>query len=237
MAAVRSWEARHAGVDYTLKRYGQHWFSEDTIEEGQALMNEAATFIKSQVAFAYKEMYANSSKLEKVQLTPGLIAAQAALVRLSASFNAALLLIRNGFHNEASAVSRLILEQIAWAYAVRGAINEKALEISPTKAVTLLKAFYPDCGMMYGSLSEESHFTPDSSDYRLYDEDGIVTDVILRSSRRSLLRAVDLLFLTDLYVCVCALLYDRVEADEDRATLKGARDYANRINELRDLYT
>lgn len=90
--------------------------------------------------------------------TLGEFGASLVLERLQTSFFSAHLLYRMGQKYEGHAVSRMILEQIAWAYAASKLDDiEKIERLSPTKSVSRLKEMYPDAGTLYGHLSRKTH--------------------------------------------------------------------------------
>jgi hypothetical protein len=98
--------------------------------------------------------------------TVGVFGASVVLERLPSSFFSAHLLYRLGHMYEGHAVSRLILEQIAWAYAACGSDDMEAIgRISPTHSVGQLKRLLPSVGRLYGFLSLKTHI-----DYASHEE-------------------------------------------------------------------
>lgn len=98
--------------------------------------------------------------------TVGVFGASLVLERLPSSFFSAHLLYRLGHKYEGHAVSRLILEQIAWAYAACKSDDMEFIEaISPTQSVGVLKRFLPSMGRLYGFLSLKTHI-----DYASHEE-------------------------------------------------------------------
>ncbi|MGE0498125.1 MAG: hypothetical protein AB7I35_04015 [Ramlibacter sp.] len=90
--------------------------------------------------------------------TVGVFGASIVLERLPSSFFSAHLLYRLGHKYEGHAVARLILEQIAWAYAACKFDDMEVIErISPTHSVGLLKKLLPSVGRLYGFLSAKTH--------------------------------------------------------------------------------
>lgn len=84
--------------------------------------------------------------------------ADAALVRAANSYYVAALLYREGHMIEAHAMSRLMLEQIAWAFAACKVENYHAAEkISPSKAIGIMKKKFDAIKGMYGALSKYVH--------------------------------------------------------------------------------
>lgn len=95
--------------------------------------------------------------------------ADAALVRASNTYYVAALLYREGHMIEAHAMSRLMLEQIAWAFAVCEVENiDAAKKIVPTKAISKLKKKIEPVGKMYGVLSDYVHI-PIQGHYEFID--------------------------------------------------------------------
>jgi hypothetical protein len=98
--------------------------------------------------------------------TAGQLTASVALQRLSGSFFSAHLLYRLGHRHEGHAVSRLILEQIAWAYAVHSLADiEQIARVVTTRSISSLRKFAPEAGRLYGFLSEKTHI-----DFSVHDD-------------------------------------------------------------------
>jgi len=88
----------------------------------------------------------------------GQFAAAVALQRLESGFRAAHLLYRLGLNLEGDAVSRQILEQLAWAAAVRPLASLNDIDaIEPQSEMGKLKALLPEAGKLYGWLSDIAH--------------------------------------------------------------------------------
>jgi len=88
----------------------------------------------------------------------GAFGASVFLQRLPYSFFSAHLLYRLGHRYEGHAVARLILEQIAWAYAAHTMTEiSDIIRIKTTKAISQLKRRVPSAGRTYGFLSEKTH--------------------------------------------------------------------------------
>lgn len=93
----------------------------------------------------------------------GVFGASIVLERLVTSFFSAHLLYKLGNSYEAHAVSRLILEQIAWAYAAHTLEDLNDIEkIVTTKAISQLKKIAPEAGKLYNFLSEKTHIDYDN---------------------------------------------------------------------------
>ena len=88
------------------------------------------------------------------------------MVRLKASFEAAMLLMRNGFYIELSSVFRLIFEQLSWECYL---FSENEIQAqsdlpklkSPQETVSYLKTALKmnSLGQVYGILSTEAHLS------------------------------------------------------------------------------
>jgi hypothetical protein len=111
--------------------------------------------------FARQHMADTKARLASRPETPdhfGTFAASVALQRLSASFQAAHLLYGLGLNVEGDAVSRLILEQIAWAVAAAQLDSrDEVRKVKAESSITQLKALLPDTGRLYGELSKIAH--------------------------------------------------------------------------------
>jgi hypothetical protein len=91
----------------------------------------------------------------------GQFAAGAALTRLHTSFTVLALLTRYGYGFESATIARLILEQLAWVYAVRNHEDKSLLDVIPQSSIAPLKELLPWVGKLYGRLSEYSHMKPE----------------------------------------------------------------------------
>ncbi len=107
----------------------------------------------------------------------------------------------SGYRFEAAAIARLILEQLAWAYAVHGLDDLSLFEVNPTKTFTKLKEIIPYAGQLYGTLSDEAHISPETSAAYLRFE-GEKSQVIVSSIVETKLVAFQLLLLVDAYSVV-----------------------------------
>ena len=91
----------------------------------------------------------------------GLFAAEAALTRLKSTFQSASFLLLQGHLYEASALMRLVLEQLGWAYSVYEMEGDEFFGVNPTKSITHLKDVIPHAGRFYSRLSNYAHLHPD----------------------------------------------------------------------------
>jgi hypothetical protein len=80
---------------------------------------------------------------------------------------------RMGHKYEGHAVARLILEQIAWAYAAHQSDDLAFIEkIGATRSIATLKHFLPEAGQLYGFLSSKIHIDYSSHNEFLQVEHG-----------------------------------------------------------------
>lgn len=156
MAALKTYAVGTQSVDYMLKRYGDAWeFPPPSNEEVELLQILQA--VRADV-----ESVSNSLCLEpeRPAVASGLFAAVAALARLRVTFKTAMLAARRGYVLEVAAMEKLILEQIAWAYAVHEIDGDGFLRLQPQQTIGKLKEFMPAAGIFYGILNEYSHVHP-----------------------------------------------------------------------------
>jgi hypothetical protein len=134
----------------------------------------------------------------------GVFTAAMVLERLPSSFFSAHFLYRLGHRFEGHAISRLILEQIAWAYAAHS-INEVVVieGIEATRAISELKRFAPEVGRLYGFLSAKTHIGYSSHLEFLGTENG--KNVVFHAHPRYIEFAEIVLSLGDLYGLVWEL--------------------------------
>lgn len=154
-AAAMSLVLGNESIDYTLKKYC------DTYQPKRINTAERAIFRALSEAKAHVESLKNEiCNFEPENVRPGLLAAEAALIRLPASFQSAGFLARSGLTFEATAVCRLILEQLAWIMAIHQCEDDSYFKVLPTKCITKLKTILPEAGGFYGALSEVAHLHP-----------------------------------------------------------------------------
>lgn len=129
---------------------------------------------------AFQEMYfagtrhmdATMERMASSEPSAGELFADAALARARNTYYVAGLLYREGHLIEAHAMSRLMLEQMAWAFAVKDVEEpEEAKRIVPTKAIGKLKKKIDPVGKMYGILSNYVHI-PIEGHYEFIDLTG-----------------------------------------------------------------
>jgi hypothetical protein len=192
-----------SSLDYTKKRYS---VPDVEPEPETPDMKAYDLYIKSYAA-AKEYVYRIISKLQPEGVPPprdGVFGASLVLQRLPDSFFSAHILYLLGYRYEGHAVARLILEQIAWAYAAVKMIHIGGISrIVTTKAVSQLRKALPAAGKLYGYLSEKAHI--DYSDHHdfLFMEKGRYK--ILRTQRNYGEYSSVLLSLADLFGIVYEL--------------------------------
>jgi hypothetical protein len=153
-AAVLASSLGLASLDYTKRRYCN--------EEPDQQKNEVTRYIEAYKT-AKTHIHTVMSRLSTEGKQPpslGVFGASLVLERLPSSFFSAHLLYRLGNEYDAHAVSRLILEQIAWAHCAYSCDNiEKIRTIITTKTLSKLKNVFPKCGRLYSFLSRKAHIS------------------------------------------------------------------------------
>jgi hypothetical protein len=121
----------------------------------------------------------------------GVFASSIVLERLSASFFCAHLLYSLGHRYEGHSISRLILEQVAWAYQAHCQQNVDAIQrIETTRSISKLKTILPQVGRLYGFLSAKTHIDYDSHREFLQAGDGVN---IIQHAQREFIEYTDVL--------------------------------------------
>lgn len=143
-----------------------------------------------------------SRRVDQVEPYAGEVYSDAALHRAESSFYAAGLLFRIGNLFEAQAIARIILEQVAWSYAVGSSQSlAAAIKIEPSKAVSALRKILPASGRLYGELSRAAHIGV-TSHTDFLDFSGKSTRVLLTHGRKSWVKGRVLLELADYWSVV-----------------------------------
>lgn len=127
-----------------------------------------------------------------------LFACSAAIMRLTNSFQGAVLCIRQCLHFETVAISRIILEQISWIYSIcRMSQDEEAYsKIAPHKTISRLKEIIPGAARGYGFLSKKGHIMFDETLMYIKVSDGSL-GIQLHDRCLSARDAINLLVLRD----------------------------------------
>lgn len=204
-AAVIASTLRLSSVDYARRRY----VSAPEIPEAD----------KDTPPIAYTAAYHSaksymSKLLTKLQTsgrpdpTVGVFGASIVLERLAPSFFCAHFLYRMGHSYEGHAVTRLILEQIAWAYTAYQSDDLTFLEsIKTTRSISALKRLIPEAGRLYGFLSTKTHIDYTSHMEFLRVEDG--QNIILHAQPHYAEYAEIILRLADIF----GLVWEISQAD------------------------
>lgn len=178
-------------VDNELKRNGDSYELERPSAEERVMFGALVASKRHVQKLAYA-----MSEFPNVEVNSGLFAAEACLIRLQSSFKSAVLLIRQGYTLEAAAVCRLILEQLAWAFAIHKLEDHSYFDLEPNRCITELKKLCPTAGHFYGSLSNLAHVHPSNTPEYL-DFEGPRTAVLLRIFHLRWAAAFDIMKLAD----------------------------------------
>jgi hypothetical protein len=140
--ALVAYRLRLRSLDYVRRRYSTlpRKFTVPPLAAVQRYQ-EGSSLVRD-----YVHQYRDIVRLAAVRSPgPGRDFACHALVRLDASVSASLVLFRGGFYYEASAVARLILEQLAWSATVSDLQDIPVIEKTrPHAAIGVLKPFLPN---------------------------------------------------------------------------------------------
>jgi hypothetical protein len=219
------------GLGYARKRY----VAEELPSDDRPVARTFGAMIKE----SKSHLVVTAGRFEgtKPDAKLGEVASEAALSRLTSTMQAAALLFRTGYLFEAHAVLRQFIEQVAWSYSVRDLETEDALSaVTPTRAVSDLRAVLPNIGRTYGFLSDRTHLS--RRDHGMFvDEDG---KVVLRHGWRSVLEGVLVPYAADAWAVVFELTQRRfmmtleswIEIDGD-LTLRPDRPFWMRAEQLR----
>jgi hypothetical protein len=163
-------------IDYARKRY-----VEDRPSPPRANRHDAYVAAYKAAKQYVKRSVAKLQTTDRPEPTMGVFGASVVLERLPSSFFCAHLLYRLGHKYEGHAVARVILEQIAWAYAAHVTDDmEVVKKIETTRTISSLKTLLPDAGRLYGFLSSKTHIDYASHDEFLRVENG--NNVLIRAS-------------------------------------------------------
>jgi hypothetical protein len=195
--AVKTYLVGNASIDYTIRTYGENWDFEPPKRGYYPLYRDMCYFVTSHVDRDVQRFLAIRAKDNH----HGFFAARSALLRLQTSFRVACLLLRQYAWVELACILKLIVEQIAWSYAVRHLEGDALFRMAPTKTIGLLKAFYPNASKMYGLLNKTSHMSPEQTvEYLEFSTRH--PGVYLTSARHTAKCGYFLLLLVDMYLLV-----------------------------------
>jgi hypothetical protein len=160
--------------------------------------------------FVVRHIRAEIDRIGNIPRVPdqhGVFAAQNALVRLQSSYFAACALMRQYLWVEFACILKLILEQLAWSYAVRDLEGPKLFATKPSN----------------GFLNHTAHISPNLT--AEYIEFGMrVPTVFLASAKYAARCAYFLLLTTDIYLLVSEFVHEQyyVSFNHLRPTKRGA---------------
>lgn len=199
LAAIIASSHRLKSIDYVKERYVRS----SPIDASTSPLREYINAYKSAKQYIEKLILRLSG--EGLPLpSNGAFGASLVLERLPISFFSAHLLYRLGQRYEAHAVSRLILEQIAWAHEAYKLEDVDAIEkIVTTKTISNLKKVIPAAGNLYGFLSNKTHINYKSHIDFLRVENG--QNMVLHSHQEFYEYAEVMLHLADLFGIVWEL--------------------------------
>jgi hypothetical protein len=194
-AAVVASMLNLSSIDYARRKY----CPEAVVGSDTATTAARRRYIEAYMA-SKRYIATMLSKVSPTDVDPSLgsFGAAVTLMRLERSFFSAHILYQLGHKYEAYAVSRLILEQIAWAYSAYELNHlEDIKNLATTKCIGRLKQLNPKCGRLYGVLSKKVHIDYESHGefLRVVDEDSVVLTTHFDFDEY----AVVILFLADLF--------------------------------------
>jgi hypothetical protein len=138
-AAAKAYYLDNKSIDWVLKRYSATWGSFGQPSTRSQFVRKITGDIKTHTRNILKPVRVASGKPDHI----GMFASWAALVRLQTTFRTAIFAIHNGFHFEASSLSRMILEQIAWVYSIYKINDESLFKVEPPSCIRKLKTCSP----------------------------------------------------------------------------------------------
>ncbi len=202
LSALKAYTLRLKSVDYVFKKYIRSVnLSSESNNFEKLLLKIIAEIRETYEAIADKHF-----SLKDLPDIPGLVAAGAALLRLNSSFKSACFLIQQGLPFEAMCVSKLILEQCAWAYVVHSIKNGDFFKIQPTSCIACLKELFPKSGHLYGELNKNAHIDPKIIHRLVRFEDGGVS-VVYANPSEGLVASLYIMVLADIYGLVMEFIY------------------------------
>jgi hypothetical protein len=222
-AAMVTYGFGNTSVDHVLRRYGPLW--ERTVS--RSLQGDPRLAALREIVNAIKQI---ARELDRVKpIGSGPICARAALVRLEASFKAAYGLVRRAYVFETDAVVRLILEQMAWAYAAHGASEKEIFHLAPNKCISRLKKLLPRCGTLYGLLNRWAHIDPSlAQNYLEFHRAAI--DVVRRSAFNSFESGEHIAVLAVAYLDLAQELFSPLSSENYGLLRKELSDWHKRYS-------
>lgn len=202
IATQITYDIGNKSIDYTIKRYSDTFNLTKKLSLSHSLLNEIISFIREKSDFIINKRL----KLKNLPDQFGLFAASAAMIRLKVSFKSAVFLCEQGLSFETCSISKLILEQISWAFAIHTLIDDELYKVTPVQSISVFKKVVPYVGKLYGELNKYAHI--DTSKIHLLvdfkQDDGFI---ILKSAKLSLQAAHLLLGVLDSYGICMEIIY------------------------------
>jgi hypothetical protein len=194
IGAAKSFFAGHKSIDYTIKQYGKYWDVDTKQDKAQEVLLSLCSMLRRHSKDTINHLLSIDNKPDLANI----FACSAAIMRLTNSFQGAVLCIRQCLHFEAVAISRIILEQISWIYSIcRMSQDEEAYtKISPHKTISRLKEIIPGAARGYGFLSKKGHIMFEETLRYIKPTDGSL-GIQLHDRSLSAIDAVHLLVLCD----------------------------------------
>lgn len=155
-AAANSYLYGNKSTDYFLRQYGEHW----NFERPSRGRRRMANFLRLCAIEAESIHFGIVNGKDRTGCCVGLMAAEFTLGRIITTYKSVAFNLVQGYVFESAALMRLILEQLAWAYAIRRSEDGSFFEVSSTKCITGLKTIYPTAGKLYSQLSDYTHINP-----------------------------------------------------------------------------
>jgi hypothetical protein len=187
------------GIDYALKKYvGPE--EQYRLPAVDSPFREGLAEVRDVIVDALNRTMSDRGK----QTEPAFVA-DSALIRLQNSFRGAVILITSHMHFETSALLRLIIEQLAWAWAIHD-FEGDYWKVQPQASVGSLKSILPHIGKIYGGLSAAAHVVPANTRHYIRSTTEKTTVYFALPSQSG----HDLLILLRLaadYACVCEWLH------------------------------
>lgn len=142
-------------IGYTYDHYFKELTPEVNMNKELSPISQAITFI----LHIMKKHQENYEKLTSLPEVDSFFAAEVSLIRLESSFKSACMLLKNGLAYEASAITKVIIEQTCWALCVYNMGSSEFMKIQPSQTISRAKEIFPYVGALYGKINENSHMS------------------------------------------------------------------------------
>jgi|WetSurMetagenome_2_1015567.scaffolds.fasta_scaffold00195_29 hypothetical protein len=214
-SAIVATVLRLSSIDYAKKTYCETVFDDEDDNLLHVKYNDTYKAAKNYI----QQLRLRLVPDEKQEPSHGVFGASLVLERLPASLFGAHLLYRLGNRYEGHAVSRLMLEQIAWAYAAHTLTEIQDIKrIVTTKSVSLLNKIVPWCGKFYGFLSNKTHIDYGNHNEFLSSENG--KNMVVHGHGEYYEYAQVILYLADLFSIVWEISQYRYLTQSETVTYK-----------------